>query len=258
MLGQYYRLLCRLLRALSLRKKASLPRIVALWTFVPAGCRFEVTTPTEAFRVEQYGDEEEFTRLILEELRDTDVLYDIGACVGLVTVHAAKKCAHVIAFEPDPSYRSRLNTNIRLNSLDNVQVIDWAVSDLQGMVTLFTDGVEGISPSLREVGKRDSVRVRSDTIDNALERGEILVPDVLKMDIEGAEILALRGMQELLSSDASPRTLFIEIHPDFLQQYDASAEEVEGLLKTFGYRQDYRAQRANQVHCIFRRTTPEV
>jgi len=248
-----YKFFHRFLRTLGFSRESSLPRIVTIRTFVPEGCRFEITIPVEAFRVEQYGNEEEFTRLILEELREKDVLYDIGACVGLVTVHAAKKCVHVVAFEPDPGYRSRLETNVRLNSLDNVQIIGWAVSDVQGMVTLFTDGVEGLSPSLREVGKRGSVRVRSDTIDNALGRGEIPVPDVLKMDIEGAEILALRGMRNLLASERAPRAFFLELHPDYLPAFDSCPAEVLSFLESFGYREVYKDVRDAQVHYIYQK-----
>lgn len=94
---QYRRFFSYLLRALGVRNKTSLLRIVTIRTFIPKGCRFEITVPMEAFRVQQYGDEEKFTRLVLEELRPTDVLYDVGACVGLVTVHAARKDGRVVS-----------------------------------------------------------------------------------------------------------------------------------------------------------------
>ena len=237
------------------RKVRPFPYRITLTNFVSEGCKFEVTTRVEESRVVSLGNEEEFIRLFLAEIQPGDVVFDVGSCVGLHALHAALRGARVVAFEPDPSYRSRLETNVRLNSLDNVQIIDWAVSNIQGVVNLFTDGVEGFSPSLREVDKRDSIRVRCDKIDDALKRCEIPIPDVVKIDIEGAEILALQGMQELLSSDAPPRTLFVEIHPDYLLGFDSSAEEVENLLKTFGYQQKYRVQRKNEVHCIYRKVT---
>lgn len=213
--------------------------------------------PIEAFRVEQYGNEEEFTRLILEELQPADVLYDIGACVGLVTVHAARKVARVIAFEPDPSYRSRLETNVQLNSLHNVQIVKWAVADTQGEAELFTDGVEGWSPSFLEVGKHGSIKVRTNTIDKAIKRGEIPWPDVVKIDIEGAEVLALRGMRRLFSSERAPRSVFVEIHPDYLPAFGSCTAEVESYLDSFRYRKEYQDVRGAQVHCIYRKQTEE-
>jgi FkbM family methyltransferase len=229
------------------------PYVVTIDVFVYEGVRFEISSPAEVSRVKHFGGEENFTRLILQELSASDVLYDIGACVGMVTVHAAKKCAHVIAFEPDLSYRSRLVTNLRLNSLDNVQVVAWAVSNASGVVTLYTDGLKGNSPSLREVERRHAVQINTDSIDSALSRGEIISPDVVKMDIEGAEMLALQGMKQLLRSAKVPRTIFIEIHPDFLPAFGSSAEDVVVFLKSYGYCEDYRKKRGNQVHCIFRK-----
>lgn len=207
----------------------------------------------EAFRVEQYGNEEKFTQLILRELLPSDVLYDIGACVGLVTVHAASKGARVVAFEPDPSYRSRLEYNLRLNKLTDVQIVEWAVSDTQGEAMLFTDGVEGWSPSFLKVGKHGSLKVHTDTIDRAIERRQIPEPDVVKLDIEGAEILALRGMRKLLGSERAPQTFFIEIHPDYLPSFDSCSAEVQSLLESFGYRKEYSDTRAAEIHCIYRR-----
>jgi FkbM family methyltransferase len=244
----------KFLKKLGLRKSENLPRVVNIQKIIPEGIRFEISTPVEVFRIEEFGGEEEFTRLILGELRPLDVLYDMGTCVGFVSLHAAKKGVHVISFEPDPYYRKRLENNIRLNGLEkNIKIINWAVSDSEGEVILYTDGVEGLSPSLRQKGSRGTVNVKTDTIDNALKRGEIPVPDVVKMDIEGAEILALRGMKGLFGSEKRPRTIFLEIHPDFLVDFNSSTEEVNEILIKAGYVQEQKNIRLNQFHCIYRK-----
>ena len=228
-----------------------LPRIVTIKTFVPAGCQFEISTPVEAYRVECFGGEKIFTKKILSELTPSDVLFDIGACVGMVSVHAAKKGVHVVAFEPDPGYYSRLKTNLRLNGLDQVHVVPWAVSDKPGETVLYTDGVGGNSPSLRKVGDRGSVTVRTDTIDLALSRDEFPPPTVIKIDIEGAEILALRGLTRLLQSKTAPRAIFIETHPQFLPLFGSSEAEVMRLLESFRYIQKYKSQREGQMHYMY-------
>jgi len=99
-------------------------------------------------------------------------------------------------------------------------VMDWAVSNQRGIATLYTDGVEGNSPSLDQVGERGSVLVNTDSIDNAISESVLPLPTVVKMDIEGAEILAIQGMKKLLSSQDAPRCLFIELHPDFLPGFN--------------------------------------
>jgi hypothetical protein len=77
---------------------------------------------------------------------------------------------------------------------------------------------------------------------------------IIKMDIEGAEGLALRGMSNLFSSPHPPRSLFVEIHPSFLRHFDASVEDVLNLIDSAGYRGVYHTSRDEQEHYIFKRT----
>jgi FkbM family methyltransferase len=229
-------------------------RIATIRAFHPEGCRFEIRDRVESFRVEGFGGEEEFVLMILDELRPGDTLYDIGACVGMVTIHAAKRGATVVAFEPDPGYAQRLATNLALNGT-SVQVIRWAVSDTSGETILFTDGAGGVSPSLRQQGTRDRVTVRTHSIDAALKAGEIQPPEVVKIDIEGAEILALRGMSVLLSSPQAPRTIFLELHPDRLPDFGSSSHEVRAMLESAGYVLHYERVRKREIHAVFRKET---
>jgi FkbM family methyltransferase len=194
--------------------------------------------------------------MILDELRPGDVLFDVGACIGFVSAHAAKRGARVVAFEPEPQFRSRLCENLALNELgnDEVRVIDWAVSDGPGEVQLYTDGVGGLSPSLSRVGERGAITICTDSIDAALSRADLPTPQVLKLDVEGAETLALRGMSRLLSRPAAPRTIFIELHPQFLPAFGSSIEEAAGLIAAAGYAVAFEAARSDQVHRVYRRT----
>ena len=241
----------------SLSVSSSFPRLVTMTALDSRGCKFEVSNPVEAFRIEKFGGEEAFTRAMLSELRSTDVFYDIGASVGFVTVHAAWVASQVVTFEPDPDIRARLEKNIGLNALTNVHVVEWAVSDMLGEATLFTDGVAGSSPSLQQVGKRCHVLVQTNSIDNALSSQELPVPDVIKLDIEGAELLALKGMRSLLVSEDAPRVIFIEVHPDFLLKFETTAADVTGYLTTLGYSEVYRTQRGHEIHAIFTKTNIE-
>ena len=229
------------------------PRIY-LTLFNDDGVVFEITSKMEKSRVRSYGDEAESVERVLSEVKQGDVFYDVGSCVGLYSIHVALLGASVIAFEPDPSYRKRLKRNIRINNLrKKIKVLDWAVSDKAGNVTLYTDGVEGNSPSLRQVGSRGNVIVRTDTIDNAIRKKQIPAPNIVKLDIEGAEILALRGMKKLLTSSKAPRFLFVEFHPEFLPDYASSFEECKKLVEEFGYRNEYSFKRSDQYHYFFRK-----
>lgn len=239
-------------------QKLVYPQRMTHTRFIPEGCLFEVTTPIEKHRVFALGNEELFLTRLLQEIQQGDVFFDVGSCVGVYAIHSACLGAQVVAFEPDSAYRERLKTNISLNNQHSaINVIDWAVSDCEGEATLYTDGVQGNSPSLRLIGERGASSVRTRSIDQALAMKELPIPTLIKMDIEGAEILALRGMNHLLNSDQAPRKIFLELHPEFLPAFDSSEEECMEILEKAGYVQEYKGERREQVHVIYRRTSEE-
>lgn len=235
-----------------------MPSLVTLTDFDPAGIRFEISSMVERHRVVHHGDETDYTRAMLDYLQPNDVLWDIGTNVGLVALHAARRC-RTVAFEPDPAFLDRLRRNLSLNPELDVQVQPIAISDVDGTVTLYTDGAGGNSPSLaQQRGEKGSVSVAARSIDSLIVSGAVPHPTVLKLDIEGAEVLALRGAHDLLRSDRAPRALFIEIHDSFLPAFGSSADEVRGLLADSGYtHQTYRAPRAEQHHLILQRVQHE-
>lgn len=228
-----------------------LPIVVTLTDFEAAGVRFEISNRVETFRVLEHGGETEYTGAMLQDLRSDDILFDVGANIGMVALHAAKIC-RTIAFEPDPSIRRRLAVNTALNPDRAFAVEPIAISDTNGSVDLYTDGDDGNSPSLvHQRGETGRVSVSARSLDSLIAEGRIPRPTVLKLDIEGAEILALRGAQQLLTAPERPRALFIEVHDTFLPGFGSSAEEVYTLLEEFGYTNaTYRAERWDQTHLI--------
>lgn len=231
--------------------KRRLPFVTTLTNFDPAGVRFEISNLVENYRVLQHGGETEYTAAMLQNLRPDDVLFDIGANIGMVTLHAAKIC-RTIAFEPDPSIQRRLKVNSELNPDRTFTLEPVAVSDSDGTVVLYTDGAEGNSPSLaHQRGECGSVSVTARSLDSLIAEGRLPLPSVIKLDVEGAEILVLRGATQLLTGSDRPRALFIEVHDTFLPGFGSSADEVNGLLKDFGYTDAlYCARRGDQTHLI--------
>jgi FkbM family methyltransferase len=230
------------------------PPKIWLYDFEPLGCVFEAPTQMERYRVSELGDEREFIAKALNTLKSSDVFFDIGANLGLYAIHAAKRGVKVFAFEPDPGYRKRLTKNIKLNkSTDKIKVVAWAVSDKEDSVQLFTDGVDGISPSLIPVGERKSIAVKTNSLDRAISNRELPFPTVLKIDIEGAEVLALKGMSNLLKSANAPRYIFVELHPVFLSELRSSVDECKQLLVSFGYEEESSIARSNQLHSIYKK-----
>jgi FkbM family methyltransferase len=213
---------------------------------------FEVHNPTEANRVYYLDDEEDFLSDLLSDLQKDDIFFDVGACIGVYALHAAHRCKHIFAFEPDPGFREHLEQNVAINNLENITILPYAISDKSGVLTLFTDGVGGKSPSLENNDFQNSIEVEARTLSELVSSGLLPCPSVIKMDIEGAEILALRGTQELFATKP-PRLIFLELHPTLLPHFGSNSMEVLSLLERAGYRIKLRSERDAQVHYIFGR-----
>jgi FkbM family methyltransferase len=234
-------------RAKVLLMKRRFPVVVTIKKFERSGVRFEINNATEVFRVDSHGGETDYLAAMLCDLRKDDVLYDVGANVGMVALHAASIC-QTVAFEPEPAFRRRLEVNASLNPDRSFSLEPIAISDSDGSVDLYTDGEEGTSPSLvHQRGESGMVSVPARSLDSLLNEGRLPPPTVIKLDIEGAEILALRGARQLLTEPGKPRALFIEIHDTFLPGFGSSADEVDALLNEFGYTNAiYRERRGSQ------------
>jgi FkbM family methyltransferase len=220
--------------------------------------QFRVENNVEISRTLDYGNEMVSLATLLFLLKPDDVVWDIGASVGLFTVHCASRCARVVAFEPDPATCSRLKENIALNNFcSHVQVKGLAVGNEKGTMELATDGLDGFAPVLAKgnLGRHGAVvQVPVETIDSLIKDGTP-VPSVVKIDIEGAEVLALKGGQQLLSGETRPRLLFIEMHPQFLPNFGATADGTAQMVENFGYRLLSTQKRAEQYHLIALRSS---
>lgn len=142
-------------------------------------------------------------RVLRRLLRAGDVFVDCGAHVGFMTLAAARcvgPAGRVIAFEPMPETAERLGQNIRLNGLTNVEVIAKAVSDRSGTAALHSFH-EGDAKDV-SLGRLDGKTVRRQTPVQTVRLDEAIQPPVrlIKLDVEGAELAALRGGRGLLAA----------------------------------------------------------
>ena len=156
-------------------------------------------------------------RAIAEFLRDGDVFYDVGANAGFFTILAAKRVGPsgmVYAFEPHPFNAMTVRTQVEVNAFKNCEVISAAVGAKDGVCDLIDKGelstchVGGVSES-NEMWH--SQRVALTSLDSFST--EHRPPDVIKIDVEGAEFELLRGAQRLLSRKPNPR-IACEVHGD--------------------------------------------
>lgn len=122
--------------------------------------------------------ESEFRELssMVESIQSDDVVYDIGANVGLYTLFAAKACpsGEVIAFEPYPPNAELLKQDIKRNNLQNVSVIEVALSDTTG-TTRFSVPEQssfGIgTPSISTDASGNTIEIQMTTVDRLIDGG---------------------------------------------------------------------------------------
>lgn len=213
--------------------------------------KFYCSSRTEFFRTANYGKEEIFLGAFLYNLKADDVIWDIGSSIGIVSIYSAPFVKKVVAFEPDKDIFKKLYRNVELNNFKNIiDCKNLGISDFKGKITLNTDGVEGFSPSISNLGRHaNQVEIDVNTIDNiVLKEGQ--TPTVIKIDIEGAEIMALRGAKNLLTSKAKPRLLYVEVHPNFLKDFNSTEKEVIDLVLSYDYKIINYTNEHDQVHII--------
>jgi FkbM family methyltransferase len=167
---------------------------------------------------------------------------DVGANIGLFTLVAAHRVGpggRVHAFEPTPSLAKHLRGNLALNGLENVELNVVAVSDSVGQAVLHVTQSDNFGENTILHGVADApgtagLRVTTVTLDEYAARHSLGGVDVIKIDIEGAEPLALQGGRNLLSGDHAP-ILIVEANPRALAMGGSSLDELLGLIRSFGY-----------------------
>ncbi|GAC1341357.1 MAG: hypothetical protein NVSMB26_29520 [Beijerinckiaceae bacterium] len=181
------------------------------------------------------------------------VVYDLGANVGFISVHLAQMLAtrspQIYAFEPVPTTFVRLADSVRrLGLSDRVYPIAAAITDAAGSVRIGLSRRNSlVSQIILETGAAASgnevAHAKAITLDEfSASRGTH--PSLVKMDIEGSEVAALRGAQQLLSRADRPGILF-EHNPATLAQCGTNAGSLHELLNGYElfYVDDLAAQK---------------
>jgi FkbM family methyltransferase len=149
------------------------------------------------------------------------VVVDVGAHVGYFSLLAARKVGpngKVFSFEPDPINYELLQRNINLNGYTNVTAVNAAVADAIGTRTLFQTTLDSGRHSTYHHGlpENGSVEVDTWTLDTFLESKDWPTVDLVKVDVEGAEVDVLNGMTVLLEK-MSEIQLIVEFNPALLE-----------------------------------------
>jgi FkbM family methyltransferase len=188
----------------------------------------------------RYGHVDPEMALLRTLLSPGDVFVDGGANVGLMTLVAAAQVGRtgtVIAFEPSSRTRRMLTRNVELNAFDWVRIQPDALDSGPGERKFVARrgnaaGLSSFAPA--EATSKDDVElVHTVSLDEALAAVDAKRLTLIKLDLEGAELAALRGSLRVLET-AGP-DLIVEVEEPHLRRQGASSREVLDLVKGQGY-----------------------
>ena len=203
-------------------------------------------------RLKRLNNEGDTLRTFLQAIRDGDVVWDVGAHVGMYAIFAAGRVGatgQVYAFEPEQQTFERLQRNRTLNSADNLTALRLALSDAPGHTEIFipVDNAARVGTLIRPERASGGQQVELAVGDTLVGDGRAAAPNVLKIDVEGAEASVLRGLRNTLAQPTC-RMLLVEVHPQALEQVGSSVDQVREMLESLGFDVHAESRRGHESH----------
>lgn len=179
------------------------------------------------------------------ELREGDIVIDAGAYLGDFSLYAAKVVGNsgkVISFEPHPLSYKKLVDNIKLNKLTNVIPINRGLYSENTNLNLYDSalGTSSIYLSKESQNEEENFNIDVVRLDDQLQKLNVNRVDFIKMDIEGAEIEAIKGCNEILRQN----NVNLAIASYHVVNGSMTSGLLEDLLKDMGY----QAETTNPDH----------
>lgn len=176
-------------------------------------------------------------KLLQKKVKKGDTVIDIGAHIGYYTLLAARRVGNkgkVYAFEPNKDNQRLLIKNLTANGYKNVEIIDKAVAEKPSKAKLFLSDVSTGMHSLINIDdSKESTIVDITSIDDFFGK-KVPKVSVIKMDIEGGEYAATKGMRKLVKKNKNI-TLFTEFSPFVIKKSGKSPIGFLNLLKKYGF-----------------------
>jgi len=180
-----------------------------------AGCIYVMPSYAEptALYIFTFGAYERDTQeVILKFLPETGTFIDVGANIGTLAIPIAnaRPQVSVICIEADTNIHRFLQENVSQNGCERVQIVSCVAGPTDGQLVAFYRapddkfGMGSLGPQFCNV----PIMLQQQSLDNMLTRMDIHQVDVIKIDVEGAEVGVLRGAQRLLASERPPTVVF--------------------------------------------------
>ena len=205
--------------------------------------KYYVKNDLELDKILTKDNEENVLKIFLDKIKPEDIIYDIGANIGLYTLPAALKLrgtGRVVAFEPVPMWFNRLKDNLSLNSIQNVDVYNVGLYTRTEKKVMYIKSIQGsgmgsiVTNYRNEVPEEilEKIEVQLVKGDDFISENKIPLPNIIKIDVEGAELDVIRGLKNTIAhSDC--RFILCEVHPKYMTE---SPTKVNIILEKMGYR----------------------
>ena len=161
-----------------------------------------------------YGESD--TELVQKIIKKNYIVLDIGANIGYYTLIFAKlvgDSGKVFSFEPESENFKILKKNVEINGYNNVILEQKIVSNIDGKSTLYVSKKAGSHRIYKPDYYVESLEIESISMDSYIEKNNIKKIDFIKIDVEGAELNVLQGIQKILDSNEHI-ILFSEFSPN--------------------------------------------
>ena len=181
--------------------------------------------------------EKEYSLKLIEAIESANIFFDIGANIGYYSLIAESRNnnADIFAFEPIPQTYERFLKNISLNSTKRINTYNFGFLEKEKDINMYFNDRETTAASLENIRETENARktlCKFLTLDSFVEQSGN-TPDLIKIDVEGAELFTLKGATRTLSS-TNP-TIFIEILRKWCEKFGHTAMDVFTFLYELGY-----------------------
>ncbi|MEE9372245.1 MAG: FkbM family methyltransferase [Saprospiraceae bacterium] len=188
-----------------------------------------------------YGFEDKSKTELYASISDGSIVMDIGANMGDVSFNLARiigNKGHVISFEPDRSNYERFERNLALNNFSNITLVKNGLGREFGSFTMAINenepGNDGSKRILKTSNNSKNLElVKIITLDSWVEKNPIEQLDLVKIDVEGYEVKALKGGENTLVKYGPD--LYMEVHDAKLKEQGSSAKELLFFIQGLGY-----------------------
>lgn len=202
-----------------------------------------------AFSESKLGGEKPVLDFLVKNIKKGDVVFDVGANVGVHTILMAKlvnEKGKVVSFEPEEETFATLKKNISINELNNIMLFPIALSDSRSEKNIYFTGNTGGFTLRDNSGSLKGRGIKLIPGDELVKDESLPVPRIVKIDVEGFEYEVIKGLSKTLE-DNKCGVVICEVHPNLLPE-GVKSKDIELLLKEAGFNNFNKLTRGVNIH----------